>query len=298
MQEYVLAAEDFRACIVLWPDFAWGYLNHAHALERLGKEQEPLEDYTLALKCNPDFVHAYLGRGALYLVLNRPREALADYTAAAARGRDDVTVHAGRGIALEALKRCREADDAFQQAWERNADHADSLLGYAFIISGRRPIEARAAFLKVLQREPLNVRALYGYAMLLTQPARDSKAALDCLTLAIQADPGFVAGRRARANVLAHRGEWDQACQDMDRCIAAEPTGINYYAAACVYALMAERRTDVARSYVANQALLLLQEALKRGYGREKAAEDTDLRSLWREPAFGQLLEPAVASKK
>jgi tetratricopeptide (TPR) repeat protein len=282
----------------LWPSFGWGYLNRALALERLGKGEEALEDYTLALRYNPELIQAHLGRGACYLVLNRPLEALADYDAAAERGRDDVTVHAGRGIALEALGQSTLADEAFAKAWTRNPNHVDSILGYAFIISGRRPEEAQAAFAKVLQHDPRNVRALYGYAMLLTQPARDSAAALACLSLAIQADPTFVASRRARANVLAHRGEWDQACQDMEWCIAAEPTGINYYAAACVYALMAEKRSDVPRSSLAARALLLLQEALKRGYGQEKATKDTDLRSIWSMPEFRQLLDRAKVTKE
>jgi serine/threonine protein kinase/tetratricopeptide (TPR) repeat protein len=291
MQDYALAVGDFTACIALWPSFGWGYLNRALALERLGKGEEALDDYAFALKFNPELIQAHLGRGACYLVLNKPLEALADYDTAANRGRDDVTVHAGRGIALEALGRFPEADEAFARAWQRNPNHVDSLLGYAFIISGRRPKEAQAAFAKVLEREPRNVRALYGYAMLLTQPARGSAAALACLSLAIQADPTFVAGRRARANVLAHRGDWDQACQDLEWCIATEPTGINYYAAACVYALMAEKRSDVSRSSLATHALLLLQEALKRGYGQDKAPKDTDLRSIWSLPEFRQLLD-------
>jgi serine/threonine protein kinase/Tfp pilus assembly protein PilF len=291
LRRFDLAAADFTACTALWPNFAWGHLNLALALEPLGKTQEALDAYARALKCEPELRLVHANRGSLYLHLDKPSQALDDYDRAIEHGQDDVTVHAGRGIALEKLSRSAEADAAFAQAWKRNPDHISSLVGYAFAIQGRRPKEAQAAFAKVLEREPLNVRALYGYAMLLAQPARDSEQALAYLTLAIRTDPAFVAARRARANVLAHRGDWDQACQDIEWCVHAEPTGLNLYHAACVYALMAQKRLDVPRATVEAHALMLLGEAFRRGYGKATAAEDTDLRSLWQSPEFGRLVE-------
>jgi tetratricopeptide (TPR) repeat protein len=298
--EYVLAAGDFSACIGLWPEFAWGYFNRGQVLQRLGKYPEAREDYSTALRCNPDFADAYLNRGLLGLQLNEPGAALADLEAACARAgpaawgqatdRFLCRAHAGRGIALEGLDRPVEADAAFSRAWQHDPENADMLLGYGFAIARRRPQEARDAFWKVLRREPRNPRALYGYAMLLAQQARQSEAALACFTLALEADPTFLAARLGRANVLAHRGEWEKARQEIEWCVRVEPSGMTLYAAACVYALMAESVPEPLAAAVVDRAIHLLREAFARGYGRDKAAADSDLAALRNHPDFRRLV--------
>src|SRR5207253_246972 len=96
-------------------------------------------------------------------------------------------------------------------------------------------------FRKVLDQEPRNSRALYGYAMLLARQRRNSNEALICFDLAVEADPHLAEARCARANVLAHRGEWERARHDVDQCVKEQPTGLTLYAAACVYALSADK---------------------------------------------------------
>src|SRR5207253_1535732 len=111
-------------------------------------------------------------------------------------GWDDVRVHACRGMALEKLGRAAAADAAFQQAWARDPNHPDMLLGYGFAVCERLPKEAQAAFLKVIERQPLNVRALYGCAMLMIRQQRDSPEALPFLDLVLRVNPLFVDARQ------------------------------------------------------------------------------------------------------
>jgi tetratricopeptide (TPR) repeat protein len=204
---------------------------------------------------------------------------------------DSVVVHAGRGIALEYLGRPRQADAAFETAWKRDPDHVPMLLGYAFAVARRRPAQARAAFMKVLRREPRNPRALYGRGMLYSDRSPRSQYALWFYNQAIEADPTFVAARRARALVLAHRGEAAWARQEIDWCVAAEPTGLTLYAAACIHALSAEKTySSVEAKWTADRAVALLREALARGYGKEQAATDPDLKGIRRHPEFQKLV--------
>jgi tetratricopeptide (TPR) repeat protein len=167
----------------------------------------------------------------------------------------------------------------------------DSLLAYGFAVSGRRPEEARDAFIRVLDHQPRNPRAWYGRAMLLARQDRRSDRALTCFSLALQADPAFVAARCARANVLAHRGERELAIQDIEWCLGTtDPSGATWYAAACVYALMAPSYSGELGQKLADRAVLLLQRAFEHGYGKDRAGQDSDLDSLHNHPKFQELV--------
>ena len=290
--EHALAYGAFSACIHLWPEFAWGYYNRGGVLRQLRLNHEAFEDYTASLKRDPGLAEAYISRGYLYLDPNLPQPvlALADFDAAAGLGRDDVALHRGRGIALDALHRVADADAAFDEAIERDPNNVDTLLSYGFAVSGRLPDKAFAAFGKVLERNPRNPRALYGCAMLLQRKSRRSGIALAYFNSALQVDPTFVAARLARANVLAYRAECAQAREDVDWCVKAEPSGATFYAAACVYALMADKASEAEGGVFVDRAVFLVQEAFRRGYGKDKAATDADLIRLRRHPDFRLLL--------
>ncbi len=290
--DHFLALGDFSACVALWPEFAWGYFNRARVLHQLGKSAEARADYSAALERDPGLVYAYLNRGLVGLDLGQHEAALADFDAAAARGRDDVVVHAGRGIALEHLGRHREADAAFARAWRRDAGHTAMLLGYGFAVCHRLPDKARDAFQTVLAREPRNPRALYGQALLFSNRERGSAHALFFFNQALEADPTFSAARRGRALVLAYRGEGPAARQEIELCVASDPAGVTLYAAACVYALSAAgAANEVEAKWTADRSLAFLREAFARGYGRDRAAKDDDLKSIRQRREFRELLQ-------
>ncbi|MCI0462727.1 MAG: serine/threonine-protein kinase, partial [Gemmataceae bacterium] len=287
------ALADFTACVVLWPDFAWGHFNRGRVLHQLGRYEEALKQYSKALACDASFVDAHLNRGLVYLDVHRSAEALADFEAAAAQGRDDVLLQGGRGMALERLGRFAEADAAFAQVWTRDPDNQPLLLGYAFAVYRRRPEAARAAFARVLTRDPRNPRALYGQAMLCAEEAPGSGHALELFNRALEVDPRFVAARRGRALVLAHRDHWDEARQEIDWCVGVEPSGVTLYAAACVYALAVAKSPEPhLAGPVANRALAFLREALARGYGQDKAMDDPDLAGIRQHTEFRRLVRP------
>jgi serine/threonine protein kinase/tetratricopeptide (TPR) repeat protein len=292
-----LAAADFSVCIGLWPEFAWGYFNRACALDRVGNRAEAVRDYGAALDRDPGFALAYINRGMARLELKQYAPALADFTKASGLGHDDAVLHTGRGVALEGLGRFGEADAAFAQAF-RKAEGATASARrrirwvYGFAVSGRLPKKARAAFDEVLREQPGNPQALYGVAMLLAEQGRREEA-IAAFDQAIGASPNFVEARRFRAVLLARAGRFDGAGQDINWCLEREPEeGATLYAAACIAARAAERfaDTDAARQ-ATEQALDFLRKALARGYGRDKAGEDPDLRGIRRCPEFRRLLE-------
>jgi serine/threonine protein kinase/tetratricopeptide (TPR) repeat protein len=293
---HVLAAGDFGACIGLWPEFALGYFNRGYNLDRAGAKAEAIRDYSAALERDPNLVPAYLNRGMACLELRRYEEALADFGKVTELGRDDAFLHAGRGVALEGLKRHKEADDAFRVALARAEGAPDSVAtrvrwAYGFAVAARLPERAREAFDEVLAREPNHARALYGKAMLLAEEGKDGDA-LAFLNRAFEASPDFLEARRCRAVLQARRGNLDAAGQEINACLAKAPdSGPVLYGAACVAAWVAQKSADPALARQAQaQALALLEKALARGYGADRAAKDPDLQGVQKAPGFARLL--------
>jgi len=297
--EYALALADFQSCVTLWPEFSLGFFNLGQVLHRLGKLPESVQAYGQALKCEPNLAVAKLNRALVYLEVQEPLRALEDFNSAIALGLDSVVAHGGRGIALEALGRHRQADEAFEQAWDRDPESIPMLLGYGFAVYERLPKRAESAFERVLRQDSKNPRALYGYAMLSAKSSRQSELALACFTLALESDPNFLPARRGRADVLAHRGDLAKALEDINWCIKADQGGQTLYGAACVYATLARQTQDaVTASQLQGRAISLLQEAFRRGYGQDRAAQDEDLEPLRNHLRFRTLLKSSDKPRK
>ncbi len=296
--ERLLAAADFGQCIGLWPESAWGYFNRGCVLEQDGRTSEAIVDYTAALRQDPEFAPAAINRGWALLKLKRHAAALADFDRALARSRRDGMIHAGRGIALEGLKRHSEADAVFASEFARAAPRPDQARArlcwlYGFAVAERLPEKARAAFDDVLLQDPRHPEALYGRAMLAAAAGRSDEG-IGFLTQALQARPGFNEARRSRAVLLARKGDWEHAGQDINWCLEREPTsGDTFYAAACVAAIAAEESPS---PRALSQAFTLLRRALEYGVPSARAAADPDLAAIRRDPRFGSLMTRFAAS--
>lgn len=297
--QLTLAAADFGEGVGLWPDFAWGYFNRGYVVEKSGNRTEALNDYSAALQRDPNLLAAYVNRGMLRLELQQYEAALTDLDQAAALGYAEAALHVGRGVALEGLQRYGESDQAFATAFAQLKSLPAEIQMrlywvYGFAVARRLPEMACEAFDQVLRLQPHHPQALYGKAMLLVEEGRE-QAAIACFTQALQATPGFVEARRYRAILLARAGQFDAALKDANDCLEREPaSGPTLYAAACVAARMAEKARDaVAVEQAAEQALRFLEQAFTQGHGRDKAANDPDLKSLRNRPAFLELLQGA-----
>jgi tetratricopeptide (TPR) repeat protein len=291
------AVADFGACTGLWPESAWGYFNLGYARARAGNKAGAVRDYTTALERDPEFVLAALNRGMLYSELGQYEPALADLRRAAALGRDDAYLHLGLGVALEALGRPAEADPEFEAALARAEGVAKAVRVrtgwvYGFAVAGRLPKRARAAFEAVLAIDPDEPQALYGRGMMLMRDGEDA-AALACFDRVVALAPALAEARRYRAVLLARAGKLAAAAEDVNWCLREQPEeGAGYYAAACVASLAAGHYGGAAAAGPATeQSLALLEKALARGYGRDRAAADPDLKAVSGHPSFAELLD-------
>jgi serine/threonine protein kinase/tetratricopeptide (TPR) repeat protein len=294
--ELLPAAADFGQSIGLWPESPWGYFNRGCVLERDGRKTDAIADYTTALRRDPGFAPAAINRGWAFLKLKRYAEALADFDRARVLGRRDGMLDAGRGIALEGLRRHGEADLAFAAAFAQAAPRPDAARvrlcwQYGCAVAHRLPAKARAAFDDVLLTDPRHPEALYGRAMLATAAGSDGEA-IAALDRALGSNPGFNQARSSRAVLLARKGDWEHAAQDINWCLEREPTsGESLYAAACVAALAARPSRS---PQAIGQAVELLRRALDAGVPAARAAVDPDLDAIRRDPRIEMLLARAT----
>jgi hypothetical protein len=128
--------------------------------------------------------------------------------------------------------------------------------------------------------------------MMLMRDGKDA-AALACFDRVAALAPTLMEARRYRAILLARAGKLAAAAEDINGCLFARPEeGAGYYAAACVAALAAGHYGDAAAARQATeQALALLEKALARGYGADRAAADPDLKAVRGQPRFAELLD-------
>ncbi len=291
----------FTGCLTLRPELAWSWFNRGRVRHNLGDKAGARQDYSEALARDARFIQAYVNRGLVHLDLQDHHAALKDFKEARRLGREDIVVWGGSGIALEALGQHGKAQEAFDRAGLDNARHVPMLLGYAFAVSRRLPSEADRAFKKVLDIEKDNVQALYGLALLSVKHSRTSEEGLKYFSQALAVDPGFVTARSHRAVLLAHRGDWPRAEEDITWALKTDPSGMTRYAAACVYALLVEKALDCSQPYPVapdlpvtqwtERSLHYLREAFRMGYGRDQADDDTDLDGIRRHPEFRRLLK-------
>ncbi len=286
LKEYKDAAGAYDACTALWPEFAWAYLNRGGAYAHLGRVREALEDYDLALRYNPSLAFGYLNRGLAQQQQGQHAQALQDFDQALALGAEDAALHAGRGASLEALGRHAEADQAFQSAFRCQPADVSLWLMRGFALARRLPDQSCADFERALDLEPECVEAWYGQGMVLADPLGDTHKAMLCFEQALQVQPAFVPALRGRSILAARCGQFALACADVENCLKLEPSGINYYNAACVYALRA--RDEPAAGEV---AIRYLREAFRLGYGRDRHEADVDLEPVRTHPAYQQLAE-------
>ncbi len=289
LNEFTLAVADFSTCLGQAPE-AWVYWNRGYALYAAGQRAEAIRDYDAALRLDSSLATARWNRGMARLELGQYADALADFRAAGDAMPDEALRALHEGIALEGLGRADEADAAFALALSASAGASPEVrqmvrYRHAVAITQRRPETAARSFERLLADDPQDAHALYGLGSALVLQGQ-SDAGLRRFSEAIDIRPDFFEARRFRAVLLARRGRAEEASKDLEFCLARQPEdGMTLYAAACVQALLGR-----GNAAVAEQAIDFLRRAFAHGYGREKAADDADLKSLRNRADFRALI--------
>lgn len=232
---------------------AWMWLGVCYLAENDAKDALAPLDQAYAL--DPQDADVLYHRGHAYLMM-----ADASYGAMFGLNHDSVRVHQVLGEAYATGYRTEQAIAEFELTVQM-APHQPGLheeLADQYWVAGHLD-KAEGAYRAELKIDPYSVTSLYKLGSLLVLN-RDPAGGVDLLRGALRADPGLTEAHYYLANGLMDTGHNQEAIQEFDRAIAADPDNdcamSSYYKLALLY-----RRADNAQaSQDAMQKFLRLRE--------------------------------------
>lgn len=181
-RHYALALNDYRPEIRMAGEAAQPILfKRAEALEKLGRSEEALQEYTQALETNPNSLGTLMARGLLYKRLGNFSAAEADLTRVLDKSPDQFDAYGHRGD-------CFRLEGKFEQAL---ADYS-----------------------RLLEQQPASVEALCNRGTAHGQLGQTKQAIAD-FTKAIEFAPQQVVAYQNRAVAYYQAGDFERARADL-----------------------------------------------------------------------------------
>jgi len=294
------ALAAYSAALALAPGFYPLYLNRGLVYYRERRYPEAEVDFDHAVRLRPDVAEAYLHRAqARDGQKDRKAHALADLDEAIRRGLD-------RHLAFAMRARLRtEAGDAAGAAADREEvlkreprdEEGHVLRGIARLDKGDLD-GARADFEAAARLGPRSVTAQHNLAFLLSEKLDRPAEAVAVLDRLLRTYPNLATDYTFRGLLHARLGDAAKARRDARKAVELDATGETSYRAACVYARLAAlpAMPDGLADQPArdkDEAVRLLANALKRGFGLDLVDRDPDLAALKDDPRRDEVVAAA-----
>jgi tetratricopeptide (TPR) repeat protein len=290
LEQNEFAAMCFNSCLSLRPDFAPAWMNRGLAFAGLRFRHLAIRDYDRAIELDPGLCDAFVLRAEARLAEGDLAGAEEDYTRALGTGTAPARVHFLRAVVRhhrgnaegakadrEAGFRLRPADELSWIAWAENRLDSD-------------PKAALADVEEALQLNPMSIPGMQLKAHILAERLSRGEESLTVLNRLVELHPDHVPGIAGRGVVLARAGQREAAHRDAKEALRRDTRPPNLYQVGCIYALTARTHSEDRR-----EALHLLWEGLRTGFGLDIVHTDHDLDGLRRDKEFQDLVKDAEA---
>lgn len=287
--QFTAAAPCYDTAIALQPGASWGYYNRGLLALVMRDFDKAGACFDRAAERDPDHAETYLSRavaaqwrkdfdGALK-DLDRAVEAGAPSTRAAFM-RARVYELAGKGAdAKRELDKALKAEPTDELTWLAR--------GHAHVNTA--PLEALKDFDAALTINPRSMLALQNKSHVLGRLGR-SKEAVENLDRVLELYPDFVMARADRGVMNARLKKWEAAKVDAEETLRQDQTPPNLYQVGAIYALLTQE--DAKHK---TEAIRLLTDALRGGFGFEDIESDKDLDPIRESPEFRRVIEGVKA---
>lgn len=143
---FAKAADEFKSCMEIQPDYPYAFYMHGQALLEMGKPAEALDSYGRAVQLAPRFPDTYNDMGVALAKMGRNAEALERYRTAVQLAPDRAAFQVNLGMALLQSGRAAEAIPALERAiaLDPKIPLAHALLAQAVKLSQERKGETEA----------------------------------------------------------------------------------------------------------------------------------------------------------
>ena len=290
LHQYEFALMCYSACISLRPNDAPAWLNRGLAFAGLRFRGDALKDFDRAIELQPRMTDAFIHRAEARLAEGNLPGAEDDYTRALNTGtaparvfflRANVRHHRGNKDGEKADRaegfRARPADELSWLAWAENR-------------MGDDPRAALGDVEQALKLNPMSIPALQLKAHLLAERLQRPDDSLAVLNRLVELHPDHVPGIAGRGVVLARAGKRDHAIRDARAALRRDTRAPNLYQVGCIFALTSRTNPEDRR-----EALNLLWQGLRTGFGLDIVHADTDLDALRNDPEFKAIVKDAEA---
>jgi tetratricopeptide (TPR) repeat protein len=286
--QYKEAIGCYRSCIALRPDFFAPWYNRGLSQLRLNQWEAALGDLNQAEKLRPEFTEIYLHRAVALQGLKKHDDAIKDLSVALERKFAETRAYLLRAKLREKVN---DMDGAKKDLTEGLRHDPTDDLGW--IARGlahlpEEPKKALADFDEALKLNPRSFAALQNKAHVLGKYFRRLDDAIKVLDKAVELYPDNPLPRAGRGVYLGRQGKRDAALADAKAALTLDSSPSNLYQVAGIYALTSKQEPEDQR-----EAIALLKQALRNGFGYEHMNVDRDLDPIRESPVFRQLLDGA-----
>lgn len=277
------AVECYSACIALRPDYAAGFLDRGR-MRILQKDfDSACEDLQQAVKLEPSY-EATLNLGIAYLENESLASAIETLQQAQKLGGDKVRIQMLLARAYDKSGNKPLAAAARQAASTETPKDSDTWSARGVSLVPTDPQAALNCFTLALQANPYSWAALESAAHVLSEKLDRQPDAIAMLDLAVRLFPEKAACVANRGVLHARASHSTEALQDAETALALEPSPEIRYQVACIHSLLAKPNNQHKQTAVQHLAKVLLQ-----GYGGHFLSTDPDLAPLADDPQFQKL---------
>jgi serine/threonine protein kinase/tetratricopeptide (TPR) repeat protein len=294
-QEGVGRFANAQACyttaVAVWPDSPYGHLNRGLVGIRIGSYPRAKADLDKAAELAPDFAEVYATRAVALQGLGQYAAGIADLDRAERLGTDAVRVCFMRSRLKELTGDKDGAKKDFEAGLRAEPTDDKGYIARGNARVGTDPKAALADFQAAAKLNPRSLAAHQNMAHVLGKLKKPEEAAA-ALGKVLDAYPDFVPARAGRGVMYGRLGKWAEAKADAEAALKKDNTPANQYQVAGIYALL----TKDDPKHLA-EAVRLLRDALRGGFGFEHLDADPDLDPIRQTAEFKTVADGARSLK-
>jgi tetratricopeptide (TPR) repeat protein len=287
------AAACYSTCIALAPELCWLYFKRGVVYLRAANYEEARADFDRFLLDRPAVPEGYINRALAREGLKEYDQAIRDVTRAIELGTTQTRVYFIRSLLRDRVgDRKGAAEDRQTGVREEPTDELSAVVRGVNRL-GTDPKAALADFELAIQFNPRSLEGLQNKASVLADQLGQTGQALSVLDRTVEMYPWFVPARAGRGVLLARLGKRTEALRDAEECLRQDAKPATLYLVAGIYS-----QTSKQQPQDRDEAIYLLSTALRKGYGKELVAIDTDLDPIRKHPDFRRVSERVKSAGK
>ncbi|AMV26908.1 Serine/threonine-protein kinase PknB [Gemmata sp. SH-PL17] len=284
---YSDASACYTTAIALRPDHSGGYYARALVALRTHDPARAKDDLDKVAELLPDTADVFLNRALANQELKNYPAGLRDLEYATELGAPQVRALCMRAQIKHVSGDPTGAAKDLAEAMKLNAEDDVGLVARGIVRLNTDLAGAISDFDAALVANPRSIPAQQNKAHAQGKMGKDREA-IRTLDRLLEMYPDYVPARSGRGVLHARLGNAKEAIVDATDVLKREPSPVNAYQAACVYALL-----DKVQPGARTEAIRLLTAALRRGFGHEHVDTDKDLNPIRDTPEFKRIVESA-----